>query len=212
MVEEYEQVYSSNVRRAATAQANSSSGGGWDHKPPLPNHPANPGVVPGQSYDISVYLPAEAQEVHGIYATVLAPQELGLLPLELEFSLHATFPTHREYVAIIPGSFLENLGTYQVSYFAYYVDTIISVSRSFLITVGEDGDGDGVIDPHDNCPGTFNPDQTDSNGNGIGDVCESGVCAGSTVVASSMNSQATNYLILILLPALFVLGLGLRRR
>ena len=47
-----------------------------------------------------------------------------------------------------------------------------------------DIDGDGYGDPgfihntcaNDNCPDTFNPDQTDTNGNGIGDACETPAC------------------------------------
>lgn len=39
-----------------------------------------------------------------------------------------------------------------------------------------DVDGDGVIDIEDNCPLTYNPDQTDNNENGIGDVCELSPC------------------------------------
>jgi beta-glucanase (GH16 family) len=35
-----------------------------------------------------------------------------------------------------------------------------------------DGDRDGVPDANDNCPGTHNPDQVDSDGDGIGDACE----------------------------------------
>lgn len=35
-----------------------------------------------------------------------------------------------------------------------------------------DSDGDGVTDQDDNCPNIANPDQTDSNTNNIGDVCE----------------------------------------
>ncbi len=37
---------------------------------------------------------------------------------------------------------------------------------------GPDTDGDGVADECDNCPTIANPDQKDSNGNGIGDACE----------------------------------------
>jgi hypothetical protein len=36
----------------------------------------------------------------------------------------------------------------------------------------DDSDWDGILDPDDNCPYVFNPDQTDSDGDGIGDVCE----------------------------------------
>jgi hypothetical protein len=35
-----------------------------------------------------------------------------------------------------------------------------------------DTDSDGKPDATDNCPYTYNPDQADTNGNGIGDVCE----------------------------------------
>jgi len=35
-----------------------------------------------------------------------------------------------------------------------------------------DSDGDGITDSKDNCPNVANPDQIDSNKNGIGDACE----------------------------------------
>jgi hypothetical protein len=34
-----------------------------------------------------------------------------------------------------------------------------------------DSDGDGIPDPEDNCPNTPNPDQLDTNGDGVGDAC-----------------------------------------
>ena len=37
---------------------------------------------------------------------------------------------------------------------------------------GRDGDKDGIPDSIDNCPSTYNPDQKDSDGNGIGDACD----------------------------------------
>lgn len=40
-----------------------------------------------------------------------------------------------------------------------------------------DGDNDGAVDPLDNCPTIPNPDQRDSNRNGVGDVCEGPVFA-----------------------------------
>ena len=35
-----------------------------------------------------------------------------------------------------------------------------------------DADGDGVPDSSDNCPTVYNPDQKDSDGNGVGDACQ----------------------------------------
>ena len=35
-----------------------------------------------------------------------------------------------------------------------------------------DGDGDGIPDATDNCPGAPNPSQTDTDGDGLGDVCD----------------------------------------
>jgi len=51
-----------------------------------------------------------------------------------------------------------------------------SGARANLIATGtcSDADADGVQDGIDNCPGVYNPDQTDSNGDGIGDACANG--------------------------------------
>lgn len=40
------------------------------------------------------------------------------------------------------------------------------------LNVITDTDGDGINDDIDNCPDTFNPNQQDTNNNGIGDVCD----------------------------------------
>ena len=45
------------------------------------------------------------------------------------------------------------------------------------MTADTDDDGDGYIDEADNCPLIANPDQADSNGNNIGDLCEIPGCA-----------------------------------
>lgn len=42
----------------------------------------------------------------------------------------------------------------------------------FIITQPVDSDGDGIMDPNDNCPYVANPDQADRNSDGWGDRCE----------------------------------------
>ena len=56
----------------------------------------------------------------------------------------------------------------------YFVSEGYNVFAEFKNILFEDitdTDGDGVIDFEDNCPSTSNPDQLDSNNDGIGDVC-----------------------------------------
>jgi prepilin-type N-terminal cleavage/methylation domain-containing protein len=39
---------------------------------------------------------------------------------------------------------------------------------------GSDSDSDGILDSNDNCPSTSNGDQSDSDSDGLGDVCDNG--------------------------------------
>jgi hypothetical protein len=56
------------------------------------------------------------------------------------------------------------------------------------LSVTEDWDCDGVPDAFDNCVGMPNPDQTDNDNNGIGDVCE----AGATIKAGPPAKSKSN--------------------
>jgi chitinase len=48
-----------------------------------------------------------------------------------------------------------------------------------------DSDGDGIANGLDNCPGIYNPDQKDSDGDGYGDACDPGDTLPPTVRISS---------------------------
>ncbi|MCG8636066.1 MAG: DUF6531 domain-containing protein [Desulfobacterales bacterium] len=56
---------------------------------------------------------------------------------------------------------------YSFSFAAYYLDF-----ETECLDGSPDTDGDGVSDCEDKCPWTYNPDQTDNNANGVGDICE----------------------------------------
>jgi hypothetical protein len=60
------------------------------------------------------------------------------------------------------GGFGDNAGAYSVS-----------ASWTQRATCAPDGDNDGVPDSADNCPTEPNPDQADSDGEGVGDACDS---------------------------------------
>lgn len=55
--------------------------------------------------------------------------------------------------------------------------TINDVIQSNCICSGtfQDADGDGVGDINDNCPNTVNPDQTDTDSDGVGDACDTDI-------------------------------------
>jgi YVTN family beta-propeller protein len=57
-----------------------------------------------------------------------------------------------------------------------------------------DTDGDGIPDSEDNCPSVSNPDQADSNNNGVGDICEAPVL--SSVSPNTVARNATTSLTL----------------
>ncbi|MHC4442311.1 MAG: thrombospondin type 3 repeat-containing protein [Planctomycetota bacterium] len=53
--------------------------------------------------------------------------------------------------------------------------SVFAISTALLLGLVHgcmDADNDGILDQEDNCPAVANPDQADSDGNGVGDACE----------------------------------------
>lgn len=50
--------------------------------------------------------------------------------------------------------------------------TLLLADNTAPLVCEIDSDNDGVLDENDNCPQVYNPDQADSDSDGIGDVCE----------------------------------------
>jgi len=88
-----------------------------------------------------------------------------------EFTGEFTMPF--EYCSRTTGGEIKSTGN--APFLVKYLDfrdasgEIIEVTDSAGIAV--DSDGDGILDPFDNCPDTANSDQTDTDGDGVGDVC-----------------------------------------
>ena len=78
-----------------------------------------------------------------------------------------------------------------------------------IVAAIPDTDRDGQYDHEDNCPDTYNPDQADIDGDGVGNACEGGACTPASTV-NSWNEQRRGYglFTVFLIPALL---LGLRR-
>ena len=62
---------------------------------------------------------------------------------------------------------------------------------TITIKEDEDTDGDGIMSSVDNCPFVANPDQKDTNGNGIGDACDDDIDGDDILNTSAKNGRAS---------------------
>lgn len=61
----------------------------------------------------------------------------------------------------------------KANYFFSLLKTLIIFGSIFIVQMNaQDIDNDGVLDSSDNCKYTYNPDQTDEDGDQIGDACD----------------------------------------
>lgn len=74
-----------------------------------------------------------------------------------------------------------------------------------------DSDSDGIFDGEDNCPWVHNPDQADSDGDGVGDACEP-IPVGGIVVPVNRMELLAPWLGLVALASLAALGITLIMR
>ena len=84
--------------------------------------------------------------------------------------LARNIPNNGSYTFTVPTS----LATTQGRFMIRAEENIFLAVNLAPITVREDGDmdGDGILDSQDNCVETPNADQKDTDGDGIGDVCD----------------------------------------
>lgn len=83
--------------------------------------------------------------------------------LKMKYSLYTDSPTGREYV---PATDINLFSKNKEA------DIVLDEVHKNPLYKERDTDTDGVVDGIDNCPLQANADQKDSNGNGIGDVCD----------------------------------------
>lgn len=79
--------------------------------------------------------------------------------------------TNRVRIDVVKNGAVE--ASHAGAYLPYRITVALNGGDVVAVNVRLDGDGDGVPDASDNCPTVANPDQKDSNGNGIGDACDS---------------------------------------
>jgi hypothetical protein len=128
-------------------------------------------------------------------AATVTPQELpsGVLasPPSVSFVLckegsneNARAVTFTAGAATAPGDYTTTVGVSDTGVGAYNTSPAVFTLRVTAPAVA-DADGDGVPDETDNCPAVSNADQSDTDGDGIGDLCDPNAFAPTLATAAS---------------------------
>jgi hypothetical protein len=118
-------------------------------------------------YDIS-QIDASSIKLNGTISTLTKPIQIGDYDNDGVADLMVKFDRAAVQQLLSVGEQVEIAVSGEVGGITFEGSDTIRVIGRFLA----DADNDGFPDEVDNCPDTYNPDQADSDGDGIGDVCD----------------------------------------
>ena len=128
---------------------------------------SNPGPRPVENLKLTDKVPAGATYVSGSGSPAPSSTAGGVVTWNLPPLASGSSGSVTFMVAVASDGTYSNAATMEFAHM-----TVNKVTSNTVTTVVDtDSDGDGVLNSVDNCPTTPNPDQRDTNGDGVGDLC-----------------------------------------
>ena len=153
----------------------------------------NDSIIDSQDNCISVYNPDQIDTNQDGFGNVCDPDlnNDGNITDKDEDIIKAVYGLTPESPDWNPEADLNGNGEIDISDVVIWMDMIGEPPGP---SYGLNSDGDGWIDEKDNCPNVYNPDQTDSDSDGIGDECEGTTTTSTTTqpVTTTIVEQTTN--------------------